>query len=185
MPPGNYSAQATSPSGKTGVVLIEAYDADTVKDTTSRLANLSSRGFIGTGTNVLIAGFSVMGPGPHTYLVRVSGASIASAPFNVTGTIVDPILTLFSGDSRRLREDDDWDSPPSAQSALNTAFGQVGAFAYPYPSTVSGKRDDTAMQSAMLVTLQPGTYSVVASGNANNGTTSPTGNALVEIYEMP
>jgi len=185
VPPGNYTAQATSPSGQTGVVLIEAYDADLVRDTTSRLANLSSRGFIGTADNVLIAGFSVTGPGPHTYLIRVSGASIAKAPFNVTSTIIDPILTLFSGNSTQLRVNDDWDSPASGQAALNTAFGQVGAFGYPYPSTVNGTRDDTAMQSAMLVTLQPGTYSVQASGNPNNGTTDPTGNALVEIYEVP
>ena len=181
--PGQYTALATSSAGNTGVVLVEAYDADLVQDSTSTLKNLSTRGYIGTGDNVLIAGFNVAGPGPHTYLIRVSGTSLQQ--YGVTGTILDPILTLFDVHSAQLRVDDDWDNPASAQPALNTAFGQAGAFAWPYPSTVNGVRDDTAMQSAMIVTLQPGTYTAQASGNDNQGTTDPTGNALIEIYEMP
>ena len=61
----------------------------------------------------------------------------------------------------------------------------MGAFLYAYPSTVNGNRDDTAMQSAMIVTLPPGNYTAQATGNPNEGTTDPTGNSLIEIYEMP
>lgn len=183
--PGNYTALATSASNASGVVLVEAYDADTVQDATSTLKNLSTRGYVGSGANVLIAGFSVQGPGPRTYLIRVSGPSLIPAPYNVTGTIPDPILTLFDNNSVQIRVNDDWDSPSFNQAALNTAFQQAGAFAWKYPSTVNGVRDDTAMQSAMLVTLQPGNYTAQASGNDNNGSTESTGNALIEIYEMP
>ncbi len=183
--PGNYTALATSASNASGVVLVEAYDADTVQDATSTLKNLSTRGYVGSGANVLIAGFSVQGPGPRTYLIRVSGPSLIPAPYNVTGTIPDPILTLFDNNSVQIRVNDDWDSPSSNQAALNTAFQQAGAFSWKYPSTANGVRDDTAMQSAMLVTLQPGNYTAQASGNSNNGSTESTGNALIEIYEMP
>lgn len=182
--PGDYTAHATSPSGKTGVVLVEAYDVD--RDPASRLVNLSTRGNVGTGANVMIAGFVVEGPGPRSYLIRVSGPSLKGAPWNLTGTLIDPILTLFDRDSVQVRTNDDWDSPPSVQKTLNSAFQKVGAFGYPYPSTGErNQRDDTAMQSAMVVTLQPGPYTAQASGNPNDGDTDPTGNALIEIYEMP
>ena len=180
--PGNYTAKVSSPSNASGVVLVEAYDADTTPDPTSRLANLSTRGFVGTGANLLIAGFAVHGSGPHTYLIRVIGPTLSS--FGVSNVLYDPILTLFSG-STQLRVDDDWDSPLTYQSTLNTAFTQVGAFSLGYPTTTSTSRSDSARESVMLVTLPPGNYTAQASGNDNSGTTSPTGNALIEIYEMP
>ncbi len=185
--PGLYSAVTSSPSGNTGIVLLEAYDADATLGTGSRLGNLSTRGHVGTGNDVLIAGFVVQGPGPHTYLIRVSGPSLAGSPFNVSNTIPDPILSLYrqgNNTSTLIRVNDDWDSPASAQASLYAASQQVGAFAYAYPSTVNNQRDGTAVQPVMLVTLPPGNYSAMATGNANNNTTATTGNALIEIYEV-
>ena len=182
LPPGNYTATTSSPSNTSGTVLIEVYDADLVRDTTSRIANLSTRGYVTTGTDTLISGFVVQGPGPRTYLLRVSGPSLTS--LGVTSTLEDPYLKLFSG-LTLLREKDDWDSPAAFQPALNAAFGQVGAFAFPYPSTVDGQRQPTATQPAMLVTLQPGAYSAQVTGLDNRGSTNPSGNALIEIYELP
>lgn len=173
--PGLYTAKTASATGASGVVLVEAYDADTTFDPTSRLSNLSTRGFVGVGSSLLIAGFSVQGPGPRTYLIRVSGPTLAS--FGVTNTLFDPYLKLYqtvNGSSVFLRETDDWDSPSTLQPALRTAFTSVQAF------TFSDRKE-----SAMLVTLQPGNYTAQASGNDNGGSTSATGNALIEIYEMP
>jgi len=170
--PGSYTAVTSSPTGGSGVVLVEAYDADPERDPTSRLANLSSRGRVNTGDNLLIAGFVVSGPGPRTYLIRLAGDTLRS--FNVTGTLDDPILRLFDGRGALLRELDDWDSPKAAQNGLSAAFAQVGAFAF-----------SDRQESAMLVTLPPGSYTAQATGNANFGTSSPTGVALIEIYEMP
>lgn len=175
LPPGNYSAVASSASGDTGVAIVEAYDADPTPDPGSRLANLSTRGYVGTGQEVLIAGFVVNGPGPHTYLIRVSGPTLQN--FGVTNTLFDPMLALYqqtNGTSVLLRQDDDWDTPSTTQPLLKAAASQVGAFAL-----------TDRKESAMLVTLPPGNYSAQASGNDNQGTTSPTGNALIEIYEMP
>ncbi|MBI5767536.1 MAG: matrixin family metalloprotease [Verrucomicrobia bacterium] len=177
LPPGSYTATTSSPAGSSGVVLVEAYDTDPVRDAASRLANLSTRGFTSTGANVLIAGFIVSGPGPRTYLIRAVGDSLRQ--FGVTGTLDDCILTLFAGSGAQLRVCDDWDSPKATQPSLSAAATQVGAFALGTGST-TGRQD-----SAMLVTLAPGNYTAQVSGNENNGSSSPTGVALVEIYELP
>lgn len=175
----NYTAQAVSRSGKSGIVLIEAYDADTKDDRsanpTSRIINLSTRGFVGTNDNIMIAGFSVDGPGPHTYLIRVSGPTLAKSPWNLTGTLYDPYLKLYSSGANPvlLRQTDDWDSPSATQPILSAAFTQTGAF------NLTDRKE-----SAMLVTLPAGTYTAQASGNDNDGSTDPTGQALIEIYEV-
>ncbi len=169
--PGSYTMSTASPSGATGTVLIEAYDADEVRDTASRLANLSTRGYVSTGADTLIAGFVVQGPGPRTYLIRVAGDTLQS--FGVTGTLDDPFLKLFTG-STLIREKDDWDSPLTSQPALKAAFTQVGAFTF-----------SDRQEPAMLVTLAPGSYTAQATGLDNGGSTSPVGNALIEIYEIP
>lgn len=171
LPPGSYTVRTDSVSFNSGVVLVEAYDADATADPTSRLLNLSTRGFVGSGANLLIAGFVVRGPGPRTYLVRASGDTLKG--FGVSGTLDDPVLKLFRADGTLARELDDWDSPGALQPALRTAFQQAGAFAF-----------TDRQESAMLVTLQPGNYTAQISGFVG-GSTSPTGVALVEIYEMP
>jgi len=165
--PGNYTAQVTSPSSVNGVVLIEAYDADTAPDPASRLANLSTRGFVSIGSNIMIAGFTVAGPGPHSYLIRIAGDSLQS--LGVTGTISDPVLKLFRG-STLQRTNDDWDTPKAVQPTLASAFTQVGAFTF-----------TSRQEAAMIVTLQPGGYTAQASGFDE----TVTGNALIEIYELP
>lgn len=170
LPPGNYTAQVSGVGNTTGIALVEAYDADAepAKTNPRKLVNISTRGFVGTGENVLIAGLVVAGPGPRTYLIRAVGPTLATSSFNLTGVLNDPLLQIYQGENL-LRENDDWNSPASAQAALREAATQVGAF----PLQVT--RD-----SAMLVTLQPGNYTAKVSGF-----TGGTGIALVEIYELP
>lgn len=170
--PGSYTAQTTSPSSASGVVIVEAYDADATRDTASRLTNLSTRGFVSTGANIMIAGFVVSGPGPRNYLIRVAGDTLKT--FGVTGTLDDPYLKIFSGDGRLLREFDDWDSPAASQPALTAAFKQVGAF------PLSDRQEP-----AMLVTLPPGNYTAQVTGLDNDGRSNPRGVALIEVYELP
>lgn len=169
--PGAYTATTVSPSNAAGTVLIEAYDADSTPDTTSRLANLSTRGFVTTDADTLIAGFTVKGTGPRTYLIRIGGDTLTT--FGVTGTLDDPFLSVYS-DSGLVREKDDWDSPLTSQPALRAAFTQVGAFTF-----------TDRQEPAMIVTLPPGSYTAKATGLTNDGRSNPTGNAIIEIYEMP
>ncbi|MDO8539120.1 MAG: matrixin family metalloprotease [Opitutaceae bacterium] len=167
LPPGNYTAQVSGVGGTTGVALVEAYDADPDAATSRsrRLVNIATRGQIGSGENVLIAGLVVSGPGPRTYLIRAAGPTLGN--LGVPGAINDPFLQIYKGETL-LRENDDWDAPLSAQPALREAASQVGAF----PLQI--RRD-----AAMIITLQPGSYTAKVSGFQG-----ATGVGLVEIYEM-
>lgn len=177
LPSGNYSAVVSGVSGTTGVALVEAYDADADTSTSRsrRLLNISTRGFVGSGENVLIAGLVVTGPGPRTFLIRAVGPTLARAPFNLRETLSDPFLQIYRGETL-LRENDDWDAPSSGQAALRAAAAKVGAFEIEDRDPVTG----AGIDSAMLITLQPGSYTAKVSGFDG-----ATGIALVEIYEVP
>ena len=168
--PGNYTAVVSGAGNASGIALVEAYDADADVTTsrTRKLVNIATRGQVSSGDNVLIAGLVVTGPGPRTYLIRAVGPTLGAAPFSVGGALSDPFLQIFQ-DETLLRENDDWNTPLSAQPALRDAAGRVGAF------TLQSSRD-----SAMIVTLQPGSYTAKVTGFGGT-----TGVSLVEIYELP
>jgi alpha-tubulin suppressor-like RCC1 family protein len=144
-----------------GIVLVEAYDAEA--GTSTRLVNLSARNRVGVGADVLIAGFYVAGTGTKQLLIRAAGPELSD--FGVIGVLADPKLELYDSRSVKIGANDNWDP------ALASTFAQVGAF----PFTLGSK------DAAFVVTLNAGsTYSVQVSG-ADGG----TGEALVEIYELP
>lgn len=176
LPPGGYTALVSSPDGSTGVVLLEAYDADAPLDPTLKLVNLSTRGYVGTGGDIIIAGFVVSGPGPKTFLIRAIGPTLLNSPFGLTGAVVDPYLKIYRG-ATLLRENDDWDSPAAAQPALRAAALQVGAFAL---RETRGTSPSTGLDAVMLITLPPGGYTAQMSG-----LDGLTGIGLVEVYEIP
>jgi outer membrane protein assembly factor BamB len=166
--PGDYTVQITAAPGAgagTGIALAEVYDTEPVSVTTaSRLVNVSARAQVGTGGGILIAGFTLSGNVSKQVLIRGVGPSLA--PFGVTGTLANPRLEIYRG-TTRIYENDDW----GGGTALATAFAQVGAFSLTSP---------TSRDAALLVTLQPGSYTAQVSGVNNT-----TGVALVEVYEVP
>ena len=165
--PGSYSAVVTGKANATGIALMEAYDPSTTT-TTARLVNMSARTSVGTGGSILIAGFSISGDAPKQLLIRAVGPSLAQ--FGVTGVLADPQLALFrQGNATALQQNDNWLAAPNA-AQIGLAAGNAGAFALP-----ANSRD-----AALLVTLDPGTYTAQVSGVDNT-----TGVALVEIYEVP
>jgi hypothetical protein len=101
-------------------------------------------------------------------LIRAVGPGLAAAPFNVSGTLAEPVVTLFAG-SQSVATNRAWNSSSDA-AAIREAARNVGAFAL-----AEGSRD-----SALLVALPPGAYTLQVSG-ANN----TNGVALVEVYEVP
>ena len=134
----------------------------------SRLLNLAVRAHVGLGDQVLIPGF-VIGPGAgKTMLVRAVGPTLGAAPFGVPGVLAQPVLTLFTG-SLAVAANTAWNSAPNA-AEIRAAARTVGGF-----PLAEGGRD-----SALLVTLPPGAYTVQIAG-AN----SSTGVVLVEVYEVP
>lgn len=163
LPAGLYSFHVTASSGGAGVALAEAYDAD-LAATGANLVNLSARSQVGTGENVLIAGFVITGNSPKTLLLRGLGPTLSV--YGVTGVLADPQLELFR-DNTSIASNNDWSGTP----ALKNAFALVGA---------SDLAADTSKDAALLVTLAPGVYSAQVSGVA-----ATTGVALVEIFLLP
>jgi sugar lactone lactonase YvrE len=170
--PNGYTAQIAGASGDTGVALAEVYDATPpagYSATAPRLINLSARDQVGTGGNILIAGFVIGGTGSETVLVRASGPALV--PFGVTGTLPDPKLQLYrsnaDGTSTLLGTNAGW----GGDSTIAAAAGSVGAFSWGTAATAD---------SALLVTLPPGDYTAQVSGAAGD-----TGVALIEVYEVP
>lgn len=164
--PQNYTATVSGAGGSSGVTLVEAYDADAVPGAPDhpRLVNLSTRGEAGVGDDALIAGFVVSGTAPRRILLRAVGPGLAR--FGVSSPLADPILTLFQGGTA-LATNDDWEISRSSAAIAATAQ-RIGAFALPPAS----------LDAALLITLFPGTYTVVIAG-ADGG----TGVALVEVYD--
>ncbi|MDP3073325.1 MAG: lamin tail domain-containing protein [Opitutaceae bacterium] len=166
LPPGQYTASAGGANNGTGIALLELYDADPAAASTAKLNNIATRGFVGTGANIIIAGFVISGEGAKTILVRAVGPTLAA--FGLTGLLADPQLAIYRG-SESILTNDDWSTGNTAATTANIA-AQVGAFALP-----SGSKD-----AAFVVTLPAGAYTVQVSGVAGT-----TGLALVEIYEAP
>ncbi len=165
--PGSYSAVVTGKDAAPGIALMEAYDATTTT-TSARLVNMSARTQVGAGASILIAGFVITGDAPKQVLLRAVGPSLAQ--FGVTGVLADPQLALFrEGSTAAIQQNDNWLTAANV-AQIGLASAQVGAFTLP-----ANSRD-----SAMLVTLEPGSYTAQVSGVA-----STTGVALVEIYEVP
>jgi subtilisin family serine protease/outer membrane protein assembly factor BamB len=158
---GSYTAQISGATG-TGIALAELYDPTPADG--ARLVNVSARAQVGTGGGILIAGFSISGNVPKRVLIRAVGPSLGA--FGVTGVLANPRLDLYRGSTLR-QSNDDW----SGQAALTAAFTQVGAFNF---------LSATSLDAALLVDLEPGSYTAQVSGAA-----SATGIALVEIYEVP
>lgn len=159
---GAYTAQTLGVGDTTGIALVELYDANATA--ASRLVNVSARTLVGTGENILIAGFTLAGTGKNTILIRAIGPSLGG--FGVGGVLADPQLQLYRGAvSAAIAANDDW----SGTAALRTAFVQAGAFAL----------NAGSLDAALLVTLDPGSYTAHVSGLA-----SATGVALIELYEL-
>ncbi|HEY1765863.1 MAG TPA: family 16 glycosylhydrolase [Opitutaceae bacterium] len=132
----------------------------------SKLINISTRGFVGTGANALIAGFVIGGPSAKTVLIRASGPALATEPFNISGTLPDPELQLYSG-STVVASNEGW----GGNSVIVAAAAQVSAFAW---------SDAASSDSALLATLSPGAYTAIVSGASGD-----TGVSLLEVYDVP
>lgn len=170
LPVGDYTAQITGSSGDKGVALAEVYDSTPMgayTSTSPRLINISARVQVGTGANILIAGFVIGGTTSETVLIRASGPALTA--FGVSGTLPDPQLQLFQSNGSNpptlLQSNKGW----GGSATIASAAASVGAFSWGSSATAD---------SALLVTLPPGAYTAEVSGASGD-----TGIALVEVYE--
>jgi hypothetical protein len=157
--PGVYTAVVRGRNGSEGVGLAEIYRLNDPGHT-SKLANVSGRGFVGTGDNVLIGGFIVGDVGNETVIVRAIGPSLGS--YGVNQPLSDPTLTIYDSSGAAIATNDNW------QSDSNFVYVQRNGLAPPNP-----------LESAIVLRLPAGAYTAVVSG-VNGG----TGNALLEVYHI-
>lgn len=132
-----------------------------------KFVNLSTRGRVESGDNVLIGGIVVQGVLPKRILVRAAGPTLAS--LGVTDPLPNPRFRVVDAAGATVASNDDWDAVSADAGPLNTAFTQSGAFAFP-----AGSKD-----AAAIVQLDPGQYTVIV--ESADGT---PGIALVEAYEL-
>ena len=156
--PGAYTVIVRGKDPTPGIGLVELYDLSPLSNST--LKNMSTRGSVGTGANVLISGFIVGDVGSATVVVRALGPSLTS--FGVSGVLSDPQLTIYDSSGSVIASNDNW------QDNVNWIDVQRNRLAPP-----------NALESALVLHLPAGEYTAVVSG-ADGG----TGNALAEVYQL-
>lgn len=149
--PGAYTAVVSGVNNSTGIALAEIYDLDS--STESRLANISTRGFVQTGDNAMIGGFIVVGPDSQPVVIRALGPSLP-----VAGPLADPELELYDNNGSLVAANYDWTTDRTEVLATGVA-----------PSH--------ELECALMALLVPGNYTAIVRGTENT-----TGLALVEVY---
>jgi hypothetical protein len=149
-----YTAIVRGVDNGTGIGVVEAYDLDRAVD--SKLANISTRGSVQTGDNVLIGGLIVVGQNPLRVIVRAIGPSLPTP-----GALGNPTLELRDGSGALIASNDNWRSDQQAEIIA------------------TGIPPSNDLESAIVRNLAPGNYTAIVRGV--NGT---TGVALVEAYGL-
>jgi hypothetical protein len=158
--PGNYTAILTGKNQTTGVGLVEAYDIDQTAD--SKLANVSTRGFVQTGDSVMIGGF-ILGNGSAKTQIGVRGIGPSLSQFGLSNVLTDPTLELHDGNGTTLISNDDWTDDPVSAAQL----------------TAHGLALQNSKESGIFTSLPPGQFTAILAGK-NGG----VGIGLVEIYNV-
>ena len=141
----------------TGIGLFEVYDLD--QTSYSKLANISTRGFVETGDNVLIGGTIITGNSPTRILFRAIGPSLTD--FGVPNALGDPTLELYDGNGQLVAVNDNW---------RDTQEAEIIATGIP-PSN--------DLESAIVGSFTAGNYTAIVRGTDNT-----TGIAVVEVYNL-
>ena len=157
--PGAYTAVVRGRNNTSGVALIEVYDLS--QAVLAKLANISTRAFVGTGDNIVIAGFMLGNQnGDDGIVVRGIGPSLTAA--GVSNALANPTLELRDSNGAILVANDDWQDNPAQAAEL----------------TAAGLAPTNQLESGIAATLPPGLYTALLAGR-NNG----TGIGLVEVYD--
>ena len=161
---GSYTVQVSGVNNTTGVALAEVYEVSSTG--TARLANISTRAMVGTGANILIPGIYISGSGSEELLIRADGPALTQ--YGVTGVLAQPTLSVFNSAGAMVASNTGWGTGASA-AQIPAISASVGAF-----PLAAGSAD-----CALIVNLQPGSYTIQVSGAG-----STTGVALAEVYEV-
>ena len=150
-----YTAIVRGVNGGTGIGVVEAYDLDA--SVNSKLANISTRGLVQTGDNVLFAGTILTGVAPQKVIVRALGPSVP-----VPGRMTDPTLELHDSNGAVLEANDNWVDSSNKQAIID-----------------SGIPPTNDLESAIVRTLSPANYTAIVRGAGGT-----VGIAVVEVYAL-
>jgi hypothetical protein len=161
LPPAAYTAIIGGKNGTVGIGLIEVYDDDSA--VASELANLSTRGFVQTGSEVMIGGFVLGGSSnPTNIAVRAIGPSLSAS--GVSNVLSDPNLELYNADGTIMVSNDNWQDDPVAAPAF----------------IATGLAPSNPNESGIFTALAPpGQFTAIVTGKDGG-----VGVALVEIYNV-
>ncbi|HEX4664986.1 MAG TPA: alpha/beta hydrolase [Chthoniobacterales bacterium] len=157
--PGSYTTIVTGVEGTQNIALVEVYDLDPTHAV--QLLNLSTRGLVGTGEGIMIAGSIVGGTEPETLVFRALGPSLGQEPFSIADPLPDPSLQLMDSQGTTIFANDNWQDAQSAELVA------------------AGFDPGDPLDSALLLTLPAGTYTVLLSD-----THGASGTALLEVYNI-
>ncbi len=132
LPPGGYTAIVRGANNSTGVALVEGYDLDSSSPT--KLFNLSTRGLVQTGQNVMIGGFNVQGESKKV-IIRAIGPSLSG--YGIANPLANPLLELYDKNSNLITTNDNWKSTQQAEILA------------------SGHAPTNDLESAIVATLAP------------------------------
>jgi hypothetical protein len=159
LPPGAYTGVVKGNGGTTGIGLVEVYDLSQV--VLSKLANISTRALVGTGNDIVIAGFILGNNSGGTRLVlRGIGGSLTL--FGIPNALANPTLEVRNSSGAVLASNDNWPDDPAQAAEL----------------TAAGLAPTNASESGIAITLGPGQYTALLAGQGNT-----TGVGVVEVYD--
>jgi CSLREA domain-containing protein len=165
LPAGGYTAIVQGVGGTQGVATVEVYDLS--PNNGAILANISTRGFIQTGDNVMIGGFIVVEQASDV-IIRATGPSLI--PFGINNALANPRIDLHDANGA-LAGNDDWQT---------TQLGGIITSDQSAAIQNSGLAPGNPAECAIIATLAPGAYTAIAQG-VNGG----TGVGLVEVFALP
>lgn len=158
LPPANYTAILRGKNGTTGIGVVEMYDLNAGSD--SKLANISTRGFVQTGAGVMIAGF-IFGNGAanESVAIRAIGPSLTG----IANLLADPTLDLHDSNGTLLLSNDNWKDDAIQADELRAA----------------GIAPTNDLEAAMITALPPGAYTAIVAGKGGG-----TGVSVAEVYHL-
>jgi len=158
LPPGNYTGVVRGKNDTIGVGLVEVYD---IAQNAGKLGNISTRGFVSTGGDIVIAGF-ILGNNSGNDRVVVRGLGPSLSGFGLSPLLANPTLELRDSNGALLKSNNDWQDDPTQAAEISAA----------------GLAPGNQVEAAIAATLPPGQYTALLIG-LNNG----TGIGIVEVYD--
>jgi hypothetical protein len=160
LPPEAYTAILTGKNQTTGVGLVEIYDNN--QNVSSQLANLSTRGLVQTGNNVMIGGF-ILGGGTGNPRVAIRGIGPSLSQSGLNNVLADPTLELHNSNGVTLIANDNWREDAASAAELSAR----------------GLALQNDLEAGIFTTLPPGAFTAILAGKNGN-----TGIGLVEVYNL-